>query len=74
MIRRTVYDNLQELYKTHACRKFLEVFKILENECGYSPYNIPQLEDVSTFMKRKRQRLFHILLHMKIFALSGTVL
>jgi len=49
--RGTVYRNLTGLYPTHACREYRNVLKILERECGYSEYNVPQLEHVSNFLR-----------------------
>ncbi|XP_030843985.1 protein henna-like [Strongylocentrotus purpuratus] len=47
----TVFTQLRDLYKTHACREFNDSFTLLVESCGYQPDNIPQLEDVSNFLK-----------------------
>lgn len=48
---RFVYEKLDTLFKTHACSIHEKAFRVLERECGYSKDNIPQLEDVSQFLK-----------------------
>ncbi|KAI8854368.1 aromatic amino acid hydroxylase [Chytridium lagenaria] len=47
----TVFNMLTGLYKTHACKEHRYVFPLLVQNCGYRPDNIPQLEDVSRFIK-----------------------
>lgn len=47
----TVFRKLTELYPTHACREHNHVFPLLIENCGYREDNIPQLEDVSNFLK-----------------------
>lgn len=51
MPRREVYTKLVEKFPTHACREHQYVFPLLEQNCGYGPDRIPQLEDVSRFLK-----------------------
>jgi len=46
-----VYTKLTKLYKTHACYEHNHVFPLLEENCGYSANEIPQLQVVSDFLR-----------------------
>uniref|UniRef100_A0A3B4A197 tryptophan 5-monooxygenase n=1 Tax=Periophthalmus magnuspinnatus TaxID=409849 RepID=A0A3B4A197_9GOBI len=47
-----VYRELNKLYPTHACREYLKNLPLLSKYCECREDNIPQLEDVSRFLKR----------------------
>ncbi|KAL0279787.1 UNVERIFIED_CONTAM: hypothetical protein PYX00_001268 [Menopon gallinae] len=49
----TVFRELHRLYVLHACREYLENWPQLVKYCGYREDNIPQLQDVNVFLKRK---------------------
>jgi len=46
-----IYDRVVHLYKRYACREYNHIFPLMEENCGYRRDNIPQLEDVSRFLK-----------------------
>lgn len=46
-----VFKQLTTLYPTHACKEHNHVFPLLIQNCGYREDNIPQMEDVSNFLK-----------------------
>lgn len=47
-----VYSKVQDLLPRRACSIFRKNLTLLEKGCGFSPDNIPQLEDVSNFLKK----------------------
>ncbi|CAF1158753.1 unnamed protein product, partial [Didymodactylos carnosus] len=47
----TVFKELTQLYPSHACKEFNNIFPLLIDNCGYTQNNIPQLEDVSQFLR-----------------------
>ncbi|KXS19197.1 hypothetical protein M427DRAFT_109045 [Gonapodya prolifera JEL478] len=46
-----VYQKLEELHFDKACREYQYIKPLLVANCGYGPDNIPQLEDISRFLK-----------------------
>ncbi|ORY07623.1 tyrosine 3-monooxygenase [Basidiobolus meristosporus CBS 931.73] len=47
----TVFRKLTAMYPTHACREHQYVFPLLIENCGYREDNIPQIDDISRFLR-----------------------
>ncbi|XP_076799602.1 tyrosine 3-monooxygenase-like [Clavelina lepadiformis] len=47
---KTVYTSLKKDQEKFACAKFLKGMELLQNQCGYSQSEIPQLQKVSEFL------------------------
>jgi len=45
-----VYTELMKLFSTHTCSQYQYIFPLLVENCGYREDNIPQLQDVSSFL------------------------
>uniref|UniRef100_A0A0N5A9V3 phenylalanine 4-monooxygenase n=1 Tax=Syphacia muris TaxID=451379 RepID=A0A0N5A9V3_9BILA len=50
---RTIYNKLKQLYPDYACMEYNKAFELCKKFCGYSPNNIPQLQDISDFLKSR---------------------
>ena len=50
---RTVYTELTKVYEKYASTQFKQNLKELEKEAGYRADNIPQLDDINTYLKKK---------------------
>ncbi|KAJ3593104.1 hypothetical protein NHX12_005441 [Muraenolepis orangiensis] len=46
-----VFRELNKLYPSHACREHLKNLPLVTKHCNYREDNIPQLEDISRFLK-----------------------
>jgi phenylalanine-4-hydroxylase len=49
----TVYNKLKELQHKYACSEYLNIMPLMEKHCGYSDNNIPQVRDISKFLKER---------------------
>ncbi|NP_001092299.1 tyrosine hydroxylase [Tribolium castaneum] len=48
----SVFNTVLELMPKHACSEYCRVFKMLQEEDIFTPDRIPQLEEMSNFLKR----------------------
>jgi hypothetical protein len=48
---KTVYRKAYELFPGRACTTHRKVLEVMKKECGYSEDNIPQMEDISQYLK-----------------------
>lgn len=46
----TIFHHVTQLYPTHACLEFNNMFPVMVEHCGYKEDAIPQLQDVSDFL------------------------
>lgn len=46
-----VYDRMIDMWDKYACDEFKYILPLLQTNCGYANDNIPQQEDISTFLK-----------------------
>lgn len=51
-----VYRELNKLYPTYACREYLKNLPLLSKYCDFREDNIPQLEDVSRFLRGRLKK------------------
>ncbi|XP_065211574.1 tryptophan 5-hydroxylase 1 isoform X2 [Planococcus citri] len=49
----TIFVELHKLYVKYACNEYLENWPELVKYCGYREDNIPQLQDINIYLKRK---------------------
>lgn len=56
-----IFDVLSPLHKQHACKEYNDSIEEMKSHCGFQRNNIPQLQDINDYLKRKTgYRLFPI--------------
>ncbi|XP_065557353.1 tyrosine 3-monooxygenase-like [Artemia franciscana] len=50
---KAVFDKVEDLLESHVCKQFRDVLETLKKEVGFCSEKIPQLEDLSNFLKRR---------------------
>eukprot|EP01130_Rhizamoeba_saxonica_P002028 TRINITY_DN11834_c0_g1_i1.p1 TRINITY_DN11834_c0_g1~~TRINITY_DN11834_c0_g1_i1.p1 ORF type:complete len:422 (-),score=72.92 TRINITY_DN11834_c0_g1_i1:44-1309(-) len=48
-----IVSQLLKLYPTHPCQEYQTIFPLLVEQCGLYEDNIPQLQDISEFLKSR---------------------
>ncbi|KAL5105398.1 Tryptophan 5-hydroxylase 2 [Taenia crassiceps] len=48
-----VYRELMKLHRTHACKEYLENIPLLQEHAAFREEDLPQLEDVSNFLRKR---------------------
>lgn len=46
-----VFENVEKMYETHACKEHRRALALMKESCGYSKDTIPQLQTLSEFLK-----------------------
>mmetsp|Transcript_24694 Transcript_24694/g.57550 ORF Transcript_24694/g.57550 Transcript_24694/m.57550 type:complete len:258 (+) Transcript_24694:710-1483(+) len=46
---------MEDLWEKYACREYKHSMKLMKEHCGYSRDNIPQQDDISSFLKQRTQ-------------------
>ena len=65
--RGVVFRKLTQLFPTHACRELNYIFPLLVQNCGYREDNIPQIEDISNFLKGFFSFIIYLFIYYFIF-------
>ena len=47
----SVWDRMELLLEKYACKEYLVAFELMKEHCNYSRDNIPQQNDISSFLK-----------------------
>ena len=50
---KAVFDKVEDLLPGRACLTHRKYLDLMKKECSFSPDNIPQLEDLSNFLRSK---------------------
>eukprot|EP00529_Nitzschia_sp_RCC80_P001069 CAMPEP_0113447790 /NCGR_PEP_ID=MMETSP0014_2-20120614/4421_1 /TAXON_ID=2857 /ORGANISM="Nitzschia sp." /LENGTH=544 /DNA_ID=CAMNT_0000338959 /DNA_START=141 /DNA_END=1776 /DNA_ORIENTATION=- /assembly_acc=CAM_ASM_000159 len=48
-----VWDKMEGLWEDYACKEYLHSLDLFKMYCGYSRDNIPQQQDISSFLKQR---------------------
>ena len=46
-----VYTFMKKLHAQYACAEYLHIIPLMEKHCGFSADTIPQVQDISAFLK-----------------------